>query len=132
MKAVNSCRSPVPLNYTEEVATVPSQFAEDTYIVKNILGHRTHRKRQLFKVRWEGYTKDRDTQEPVETLSYNKVGVPRKNLDQYGDILLFGEGRREPEAVGDRTRNVHTRRAPGLHRSRALATVYPTVHLYHR
>ena len=30
MKTVNSPRSPVPLNYTEEVARVPSQFEEDT------------------------------------------------------------------------------------------------------
>ena len=58
MKMVNSHRCPVPLNYTEEVARVPSQFEEDTYNVKKILGHRTHRKRLLFKVRWEGYTKD--------------------------------------------------------------------------
>ena len=50
LKTVNSRRSPVPLNYTEEVARVPSQFEEDTYNVKKILGHRTHRKRLLFKV----------------------------------------------------------------------------------
>ena len=58
MKTVNSPRSPVHLNYTEEVARVPSQFEEDTYNVKKILGHRTRHKRLLFKVRWEGYTKD--------------------------------------------------------------------------
>ena len=51
MKAVNSPRSPVPLNYTEEVARVPSPFEKDTYNVKQILGHRTHHKRLLFKVR---------------------------------------------------------------------------------
>ena len=65
-KTVNSPRSPVPLNYTGEVARVPSQFEEDTYNVKKILGHRTYRKRLLFKVRWGGYTKDWDTEEPVE------------------------------------------------------------------
>ena len=47
---------------------MPSEFEEDTYNVKEILGHRTHRKRLLFKVRWEGYTKDWDTEEPVETF----------------------------------------------------------------
>ena len=51
MKTVNSCCSPVPLNYTEEVARVPSQFEEDTYHLKKILGRRTHRKTLLFKVR---------------------------------------------------------------------------------
>ena len=75
MKTVNSPRSPVPLNYTEEVARVPSQFEEDTCNVKKILSHRTYRERLLFKVRWDGYTKNWDTEEPVETFlpSYNKV-----------------------------------------------------------
>ena len=41
MKTVNSPRSPLPLNYTEEVARVPSQFEEDIFTVKKILGHRT-------------------------------------------------------------------------------------------
>ena len=92
MKTVNSPRSPVPLNYTEEVARVPSQFEEDTYNVKKILSHRTYRKRLLFKVRWEGYTKDWDTEEPVETFlpSYNKVWrdyLQKQNLTQTVDIL---------------------------------------------
>ena len=75
MKTVNSPCSPVPLNYTEEVARVPSPFEEDTNNVKKILGHRTHRKKLLFKVRWEGDTKDWITEEPVKTFlpSYNKV-----------------------------------------------------------
>ena len=56
MITVNSPRSTVPLKYTEVVARVPSQFEEDTYEynVKKVLGQRTHRKRLLFKVRWEG------------------------------------------------------------------------------
>ena len=92
MKTVNSPRSPVPLSYTEEVARVPSQFEEDTYNVKKILSHRTYRKRLLFKVRWEGYTKDWDTEEPVETFlpSYNKVWrdyLQKRNLTQTVDIL---------------------------------------------
>ena len=33
MKTVNSARSPVPLNYTEEVGRMPSPFEEDTYNV---------------------------------------------------------------------------------------------------
>ena len=33
------------------------------------------------------------------------------------DILLFGEGRREREAVGDRKDDVHARRAPRLPKS---------------
>ena len=37
---------------------MPSQFEEDTYNVKEILGHCTHRKRLLFKVRSERYSKD--------------------------------------------------------------------------
>ena len=43
--------------------------------MKKILAHRTHRKRLLFKVRWEGYTKDWDTEEPIETFlpSHNEV-----------------------------------------------------------
>ena len=50
IKTVNSPRSPVPLNYTEEVARVPSQLQEDSYNVTKILEHRTHNKRLLFKV----------------------------------------------------------------------------------
>ena len=46
------------------------------------------------------------------------MSVPQKeNANQYGDILLFGEGRREREAVGDSKKyedNVHARRAPRL------------------
>ena len=71
---------------------MPSQFGEDTYNVKKILSHRTHRKRLLFKVRWEGYTKDWDTEEPVETFlpSYNKVWrdyLQKQNLTETVDIL---------------------------------------------
>ena len=75
MKTVNSPRFSAPLNYTDEGARVPSQLREDTYNVKKIFGHRTDRKRLLSKVRWEGYTKDWENQEPVETFlpSYNKV-----------------------------------------------------------
>ena len=92
MKTVNSPRSPVPLNYTGEVARVPSQFEEDTYNVKKILSHRTYRKRLLFKLRWEGYTKDWDTKELVETLlpSYNKVWrdyLQKQNITQTIDLL---------------------------------------------
>ena len=75
MKMIKPPRSAVPLNYTEEVARVPSESEEDTYNVEKILGHRTHCERLIFKVRWEGYTKCWDTEEPVETFlpSYNKV-----------------------------------------------------------
>ena len=49
------------------------------------------------------------------------MSVPRKeNPNQYGDILLFGERRRELEAVGDRKEHedgVHARRAPRLQKS---------------
>ena len=46
------------------------------------------------------------------------MSVPRKeNPNQYGDILLFGEGRREREAVADRKEYVHARRAPRLQKS---------------
>ena len=46
--------------------------------MKKILGHRTHHKRLLFKVRWEGYTKDWDTEEPLKpsyhlTISFGKI-----------------------------------------------------------
>ena len=76
---------------------MPSQFEEDTYNVKKILSHRTHRKRLLFKVRWESYTKDWDTEEPVETflLSYNKVSrdyLQKQNLTQTVDILAHPGG----------------------------------------
>ena len=37
---------------------MPSQFEEDTYNVKQILGHPKQRNRRLSKVRWEGYTED--------------------------------------------------------------------------
>ena len=98
MRTVNSPCSPMPLNYTEGVARVPSQFEEDTYNVKKIFGHHTHHKRLLFKVRWEDYTKDWDTQQPVETFlpSYNKVWRDYwqiQNLTQTIDLLarLGGE-----------------------------------------
>ena len=49
------------------------------------------------------------------------MSVPRKeNPNRYGYILLFGEGRREREAVGDSKEyeeNVHARRAPRLQTS---------------
>ena len=49
------------------------------------------------------------------------MSVPRKeNPNQYGDILLFGEGTREREAMGDRKEceeNVHAWRAPRLQKS---------------
>ena len=96
MKTVNSRRSPVPLNYTEEVARAPSRFAEDAHNVKRISGHRTHRKRLLFKVRLKGYTKDWDTEEPVETFlpSYNNVWqdyLQKQYLTQTIDLLAhFG------------------------------------------
>ena len=92
MKTVNSPRSPMPPNYTEEVARVPSQFEEDTCNAKKILDHRTHHMRLLFKVRWEGYTKYRDTDQPVETFlpSYNKVWrdyLQKQDLTQTIDLL---------------------------------------------
>ena len=92
MRTVNTPRSPVPLNYTEEVARVPSEFEEDIYNVTKILGHRTHRKTLLLKVRSEGYTKDWDTEEPVETSlpSYNKVWrdyLQKQNVTQTIDLL---------------------------------------------
>ena len=77
MKTVSSPGSPVPLNYTEEVAREPSQFGEDTYNVKKILGHRTHRNRLLFKVRWEDYP---------------KIGIPRSPLKpSYRPTIRFRE-----------------------------------------
>ena len=71
---------------------VASQFEEDTYNVKKILGHRTHRKRLLFKVRWEDYTKEWDTDQPVETFlqSYNNVWrdyLQKQNITQTIDLL---------------------------------------------
>ena len=92
MKTVYSPRSPVPLNFTDEVARVPSQFEEDTYNVKKILEHRTHRNILLFKVHWEGYTKNWDTAEPVESFlpSYNKVWrdyLQSQNLTQTIELL---------------------------------------------
>ena len=49
------------------------------------------------------------------------MSLPQKeNPNQYGDILLFGERRREQEAVGDRKEhedNVHARRAARLQKS---------------
>ena len=118
-KTVNSPRSTVPLNYTTEVATVPSQFQEATYYMKEILGHSIHRKRLLFNVRWEGCTKGWDTEESTENFlpCYNKVWrdylktqnltqtigllanlcrtplmrVPGKKPEHYLRTLLFGE-----------------------------------------
>ena len=71
---------------------MPYQFEEDTYNAKKILGPRTHRKRLLFKVCWEGYTKYWDTEELVETSlqSYNKVWrdyLQSQNLIQTTDLV---------------------------------------------
>ena len=43
--------------------------------MNQIVGYRTHRRRLLLKVHWEGYTKDWDTEEPLETFlpSNNKL-----------------------------------------------------------
>ena len=97
MRTVNLPRSAVRLKYTQEVARVPSQFEEDTSNVKKILGHRTQRRRVLFKVRWEGYSKDWDTEEPVQTLlpSQNKVWrdyLKTENLTQTIDLLAHLRG----------------------------------------
>ena len=75
MKTVNSPGSPVPVNYTEQVARVSCQFEKDTYNVKKVWGHSPHRKRLPFKVGWEEYTKEWDAEEPFETFvpSYFKV-----------------------------------------------------------
>ena len=51
MKTINSPQSLVPLNYTEEVVRVPSQFERETHKLKKLLGHRTHRKELLFNLR---------------------------------------------------------------------------------
>ena len=71
---------------------MPSPFEEDTYNVKKILSHRSYRKRLLFKVRWEGYTKDWDTEGPVKNFlpSFNKVWgdyLQKQNVTQTVDIL---------------------------------------------
>ena len=51
------------------------------------------------------------------------MSVPRRNPNQHGDILLFGEGRREREAVRDMKKgeeqNVHARGTPQLQKSAA-------------
>ena len=76
---------------------MPPQFEEDTYNVKNVLRQLTHRKRLLFKVGREGYTKDWDTEEPVENIvpSYNKVWrdyLKPQNLTQTIDSLAHPGG----------------------------------------
>ena len=77
MKTVNSPRSPVPPNETEEVARVPSPFEEDTYNVKRILGHRTHRNRLLSRC--------------VRRV-IPRTGIPRSPLKpSYGRTIRFGE-----------------------------------------
>ena len=45
------------------------------------------------------------------------MSAPRKNPNQYGDILLSGEGGREREALGDRTINVHAQSTLRLQKS---------------
>ena len=57
------------------------------------------------------------------------MSVLRKNANQYGDILLFGEGRREREAVGDMKKREEETCMQGApldytnpHRSRAVGT----------
>ena len=60
--------------------------------MKKILEHRKQRNRLLFKVGWEGYTKDWDTEEPAETFlpSYNKVWreyLRTHNLTKSIDLL---------------------------------------------
>ena len=53
---------------------MPSQFEEDTYNVKKILGHRTHRERLLFKVGW-----------------VPRIGIPRSPLKpSYLPTTRFG------------------------------------------
>ena len=73
------------------------QFEEDTYNVKKIMGHLNHGERPLFKVRWEGYTKDWDTENPVQNFlpSYNKVWrhyLKTQNLTQTIDLLANLDG----------------------------------------
>ena len=71
---------------------MPSELEEDGYNVKKLLGHRTHRKRFFFNVQKEGYTKNWDTEEPVETFlpSYHNVWreyLRANNLTQAIDLL---------------------------------------------
>ena len=106
MKMVNSPRSPVSANYTEEVVRVPSVFEEDIYNVKKTLGHRTHRQRLLFKVRWEGFTKDWDTEEPDETFLPSYLRVPHARTPGTHSQWVVGPGRTpqkdECSGVGER------------------------------
>ena len=131
MKTVNSPHSPVPLNYTEEVARVCSKFEEDTYNLKK---------------RWRTVLVDRDLSSRYVGRVTLTIGMPRSLLKpsyfrtkRFGQInwrlafslkpltslptlvdplrerasektktiwgvLLFEEGRREQETVGDNTR----------------------------
>ena len=68
------------------------------------------------------------------------MSVPPKNPNQYGDLLLFAEQRREREAVGDTKKHEEETCMHGAplgyqnpRRSRAVGLqVYPTVYLSHR
>ena len=64
------------------------------------------------------------------------MSVPRKSPNQYGDILLFGEGRREREAVGEMKKREEEPCMHGAplgyrnpHRSRVVGTAGLPKHL---
>ena len=77
MKTVNSPRSPLPLNYTEKVARVPSQFEEDTYNVKK---------------KWVTVLTARDFSSRSVGRVIRKIGITRSPLKpSYRPTRRFGE-----------------------------------------
>ena len=149
-KTVNSARSTMPLNYTTEVARVPSKSQEETYYMEKILGHCIQRKRLHFNVHWEGCTKGWDTEGSTESFSpcYKKVWreshsnhwhprqprwtplmrLPGKKPRKYVGILLFGERKSEREEMGDNMKRcIHGARQSykDPHQSRASGTAPP-------
>jgi ribosomal protein L21E len=65
----------IPLEYTRDLENVRAKAIETpSYPVREILGHRTREYGSLeFRTRWQGFTKDWDTWEPVESFvpAYN-------------------------------------------------------------
>jgi hypothetical protein len=61
----------------------------DTYVVDQILGHKVHHGKHMWKVRWKGYGSEADTWEPATSfVGFVQQDLRRWNKDNGIDLSL--------------------------------------------